>query len=94
VASIRFTPAALRDFERLAMFLRESDAAAAAATIPLIIDGLKVLATHPLIGRPVDESRRELLIFRGRSGYVAQYAFRPNAGEVVILAIRHQREVE
>src|SRR5688500_7036305 len=69
LAILRFTPAALRDLERLAVFLRESNAEEAAKTIPVILDGLKVLATHPLIGRPLDETRRELLVFRGRSGY-------------------------
>ncbi len=94
MASLRFTPAALRDVERLAAFLRQSDPEAAAETIPLILDGLRVLATHPLIGRPIDSHQRELLIFRGRTGYVAQYSFRPAADEVVFLAIRHQREVD
>ena len=94
MATLRFTPAALRDLERLADFLRESDPVAAAETMPLILSGLKVLADHPLIGRPVDGRRRELLVFRGRSGYVAQYAFRSAADEVVFLAIRHQREVD
>jgi len=94
LASLRFTPAALADLERLAAFLRESDPAAATETVPLILNGLKVLATHPLIGRPIDSSRRELLIFRGRTGYVAQYAFLPTTDEVVFLAIRHQREID
>ena len=94
MATLRFTPAALRGLERLAAFLRESDPAAAAETIALILNGLKVLAAHPLIGRPIDASRRELLVFRGRSGYVAQYAFRFAADEVVFLAIRHQRELD
>lgn len=94
MARLRFTPAALRDLEELAAFLRDSDPVDAARTIPMILDGVKVLESHPLIGRPVDEKRRELLVFRGRSGYVVQYAFRPAADEVVFLAIRHQREVE
>ena len=58
------------------MFLHESDPRAAAETIPLILDGLKVLASYPLIGRPIDVNRRELVIFRGRTGYLAQYGFR------------------
>ena len=74
------------------MFLRESDAVAAMQTIPLILDGLKLLGRHPLIGRAIAADRRELLIFRGRSGYVAQYSYRPAADEVIVLAIRHQRE--
>jgi len=94
LATLRFTPAALADLERLALFLRESDPAAAIETIPIILDGLKLLATHPLIGRPVDAQRRELLVFRGRSGYAALYSFLPLADEVVVLAVRHQREVE
>lgn len=94
MALLRFTPGALADLERLATFLHESDPVEAAQTLPLILDGIKVLGTHPLIGRPVDSRRRELLVFRGSSGYVAQYAFLPSADEVVVLAIRHQREVE
>ena len=94
MASLRFSPAALADLERLASFLHESDPVAAAETVPLILNGLKVLASHPLIGRPIDANRRELLIFRGRSGYIAQYSFLPANDEVVFLAIRHQREVE
>jgi len=92
VATLRFTPAALEDLERLAPFLRASDPRATSETIPLILDGLRVLATHPLIGRPAEDDRRELTIFRGRSGYLAQYSFRAHEDEVVILAVRHQRE--
>jgi plasmid stabilization system protein ParE len=94
VATLRFTPAALADLERLAEFLRESDPAAAVETITLILDGARLLQVHPLIGRPIDAARRELLVFRGRFGYAAQYNFRPANEEVVILAVRHQREVE
>jgi plasmid stabilization system protein ParE len=94
LARLRFAPAALEDLERLAQFLRDSDPPAASPTIPMIIDGLRVLASHPLIGRPIDTKRRELLIFRGRTGYLAQYTFRLAQDEVIVLAVRHQREVD
>ena len=98
MATLRFTPAALHDLERLANFPRESDPRAATETIPVILDGLRILASYPLIGRPIDVNRRELVIFRGRTGYLAQYSFRLNADEdedeVVIHALRHQREVD
>jgi len=94
LATLRFTPAALEDLERLANFLRESDPQASAEVIPVILDALKVVAAYPLVGRPIDVNRRELVIFRGRTGYLAQYSFRLAADEVVILAIRHQREVD
>lgn len=88
MATLRFTPPALADLERLAEFLCESDPSAAAETITLILEGLKLLEAHPLIGRPIDDGRRrELLVFRGRSGYAAQYSFRPMTEEVVVLAV-------
>lgn len=94
MATLRLSPAALDDLERLAQFLRDSDPGAAAQTTAVILDGLRVLATHPLIGRPIEVNRRELVIYRGRSGYLAQYAFRLSDDEVVILSVRHRREVD
>jgi plasmid stabilization system protein ParE len=94
LAKLRIAPAALLDLERLARFLWESDPRAASETLPLILDALKVLETYPLIGRPIAVNRRELLVFRGRTGYLAQYSFRLAEDEVVILAVRHQREVD
>ena len=94
MAALRFTPSAVEDLERLAEFLRDADPDAAVQTIPLILEGLRILGAHPLIGRPIDAKRRELVIFSGRHGYVAQYSFRPTSDEVVVLAIRHQRELD
>jgi len=58
LASLRLTPQALGDLERLAEFLRDEDPKSASETIPMILDGLRVPATHPLIGRPIDVKRR------------------------------------
>lgn len=85
---------ALEDLERLTDFLRDSDPRAALDTTRVIADGLRVLARHPLIGRPLENGKRELLIYRGRAGYVAQYRHDPAFDRVVILAIRHQREID
>ncbi|MDR3479759.1 MAG: type II toxin-antitoxin system RelE/ParE family toxin [Burkholderiaceae bacterium] len=35
---------------------------------------------------------RELVISRGKTGYVALYSFEADQGAVLILAIRHRRE--
>ena len=94
MAAVKLLPAALDDLERLVEFLRESDPVAASETAALIFDGLRVLADHPLIGRPVAVNRRELVIFRGRSGYLAQYSYSLDSDEVLVVAIRHQREVD
>jgi plasmid stabilization system protein ParE len=93
MAVVRLAPPAVRDLERLAAFLRD-DAAAAGATARTIFDGLRVLQKHPLIGRTLAPGRRELVIYRGRTGYLAQYHYDPLADEVLILAIRHQREID
>jgi len=94
LAAVKLLPSALEDLDRLVEFLRESDPVAASETASLIFNGLRVLADHPLIGRPAGVNRRELVIFRGRTGYLAQYSYKLASDEVLILAIRHQREVD
>lgn len=82
----------LADIEALADFLLASDPRAATETAELPIKAISLLDRHPLIGRPVEAGLRELLISRGRTGYVALYRFRESDDVVLILAIRHQRE--
>ena len=76
----------------MADFLLESLPEAAMQTGELIIDGLSILKKHPLIGRKVEHGLRELLISRGRSGYVALYSYNAAEDVATVLAIRHQRE--
>ena len=87
-----FAPKALADIERLSDFLLAQSARQARETAPLIDSGLSALRMHPLIGRPVEHGLRELLISRGRSGYVALYRYHPAADTVLVLRVRHQRE--
>jgi plasmid stabilization system protein ParE len=63
-----------------------------AAAIDVITDAIEILERHPRIGRPVEQGMRELVISRGRTGYVALYDYDLAEDLVVILAIRHQRE--
>lgn len=92
MARLVFAPRALRDLGRLADFLLEQSVADAAATAPLIGSALQVLKQHPMIGRPAEAGLRELMISRGRTGYVALYRYDPASDTAVVLAIRHQRE--
>lgn len=87
-----FSPSALQDIERLVQFLMESGPAAASATADVLTGGLKILKDHPLAGRPAELGYRELLISRGRTGYVALYKYEVERDAAIILAIRHQRE--
>lgn len=92
MARLIYSERAFADLERLTDFLVESDAAAAVETIDLIAEAVSILKRHPLIGRLVDTDIRELIVSRGRSGYVALYSFEPVQDAVLILTIRHQRE--
>jgi len=92
LARLIYAAQALGDFERLTDFLLTSDPKAATATVGLIEEAITLLKRHPLIGRPVEHGLRELVISRGRTGYLALYDFDEVQDVVAILAIRHQRE--
>ena len=83
---------ALTDLERLSDFLLQADPQAAQDTAILIFDALEILVQHPEIGRKVHFGQRELVISRGRTGYLALYRFLPHIDRILVLAIRHQRE--
>lgn len=70
----------------------ESDPVGASVTADILTGGLKILQDHPLVGRPAEHGYRELLVSRGRTGYVALYKFDIERDAAIILAIRHQRE--
>lgn len=92
MARLIYTANALADLERLTAFLLEAEPAAALETADLIAEAVAILQRHPNIGRPVDQTLRELVISRGRSGYVALYSHEQPEDCILILAIRHQRE--
>ena len=92
MARLSYSAQALADLLRLTEFLLESDPAVAAATADLIEEAIMLLRRHPLIGRPAEHGLRELVISRGRTGYVALYDYEDADDAVPILAIRHQRE--
>lgn len=83
---------AAADLDRLTDFLLTSSPEAALATVDIILDGLHILASHPLVGRPLAQGLRELVISRGRTGYVALYSYDEQADVALVLAVRHQRE--
>ena len=87
-----FAPQAAQDLKRLTEFLLETDPLAANETVSVLIDGLVILKQHPLIGRTIEQDYRELVISRGRTGYVALYRYDVTRNVVLVLAFRHQRE--
>ncbi len=89
---VRFTERALSDLERIFHFLEQEAPDFAMAAGEEIVNAASILERHPLIGRPITHNLRELVISKGRSGYVALYRFLPGRDRIDILAIRHQRE--
>jgi plasmid stabilization system protein ParE len=87
-----FSADAAEDLEQLVNFLLDQHPEDAIATIDLVVDAITILNDHPLIGRPVEQGLRELVISRGKTGYLALYDYDEATDLVVILAIRHQRE--
>ena len=85
-------PDAADDLERLVDFLMETLPHEAVQTVDLVLEALGILVHHPRMGRPLSEGLRELVISRGRSGYLALYSYDDAADVVLVLAIRHQRE--
>jgi plasmid stabilization system protein ParE len=92
LAELIYSGQAFSDLDGLTDVLLEADPASASSTIPLITEAIEVLGNHPMIGRPVEEGLRELVISRGKSGYIALYSYEEAEDVVLILAIRHQRE--
>jgi addiction module RelE/StbE family toxin len=93
LAQIIYSSRALADLDRLTDFLLQDDPVAASETTDLIIETIEVLENHQLIGRSTEHELRELVISRGNSGYLALYSYETSQDVVLVLSIKHQREV-
>jgi plasmid stabilization system protein ParE len=92
VARAEVSTRALRDLERLFDCVAEIDPGRALAQVASVRVACAVLANHPLLGRIAEDGRRELVLFRGKYGYIAKYRWLPAEDVVLVLAARHQRE--
>ena len=92
MTALRYAQRALDDLERLVAFLLEESPRDAAATYELVESALAMLVRHPLLGRSVEAGFRELVISRGKTGYLALYRYDEARDDVLVLAVRHQRE--
>lgn len=91
--SLKWSPAAVSDVQRLYRFLASKNPNAATRAVRAIRASVRILAEQPEAGwltERDDMQLREWLIDFGRDGYIALYRFDGDA--VVILAVRHGRE--
>jgi toxin ParE1/3/4 len=92
VARIEFAPELADDLDRILDHLARHDSRNGPARIRQIVSAIDALADNPLIGRPVDPFKRELVIGRDQHGYLALYSYADALDTVFVLAIRSQRE--
>ena len=92
LATIDYANNAFEDIERLNEFLAQQESPMKSQLAAFIPKAVTILAIQPGIGRPVSESQRELIIHRGRSGYLARYRYDREQQTVTVLRIRHHNE--
>lgn len=92
MSRIELAPEVREDFDRILDHLDQYQVENPGARIHEIVAAIGVLETNPLIGRPAESGKRELVIGRRSHGYVALYRYVAEVDTVFVLAIRAQRE--
>ena len=85
---IELAPEVLDDFDRFFEHIAQFDAGSARQRIGDILEVIQVLTRSPLIGRPVKDGKRELIIGRATQGYVALYRYVAAIEILFVLAVR------
>lgn len=89
---IELAPALVEDFDRILDHLARHEVENPGQRLGEIIAAVEILEQNPLIGRPVANGKRELVIGRRSHGYVALYRYVHEIDTVFVLAIRSRRE--
>ena len=93
MSRVKLSPRAQSDIKRLYDFLAAKDTVVASSAVDAIVSSFIPLTRLPKIGRKKEATDlRELIIDFGSSGYVALYDFDEDVDEVIITALRHQKE--
>ena len=90
MARIELAPEVADDFDRIFDHPETYQIQNPGQRIGEIIAALDVLEQNPLIGRSVENGKRELVIGRRTRGYLALYRYVPEMDIVFVLAIRRQ----
>ena len=92
MSRIELAPEVGDDFDRILDHLAEYQVENPVLRIREIIEALNVLEHNPMIGRPANNDKRELVIGRSSHGYVALYRYIVEIDAVFVLAVRSQQE--
>lgn len=92
MSCVELAPEVVDDFDRILAHLVSHEVEDPGQRIAEIIAALDVLVQNPLIGRPVANAKRELVIGRRSHVCVALYRYVSKIDRVFVLAIRSQIE--
>ena len=92
MARIELAPEVGDDIDHILEHLARYEAEGLSARIAEIMQAIAILEQNPLIGRPAENGKRELVIGRRSRGYVALYRHVAAIDTVFVLALRSQRE--
>lgn len=92
MARIELAPEVRDDFDRILDHLAQYQVENPGLRIREIIEAFNVLEYNPMIGRPSNNDKRELVIGPRSHGYVALYRYVVEVDTVFILAVRSQQE--
>lgn len=89
---MEMAPEVFDDFDRFFATIAQFDVGSAPERMGKILEAVQILASSPMLGRPVKGGKRELIIGRASRGYVALYRYVAALDTVFVLAVRSQRE--
>ncbi len=92
MSHIELAPKVGDDFERILDHLAQYQVENPSLRIREIIEAINVLEHNPMIGRPTNNNKRELIIGHRSHGYIALYRYIVEVDTVFILAVRSQKE--
>ncbi|WP_448507430.1 type II toxin-antitoxin system RelE/ParE family toxin [Immundisolibacter sp.] len=92
MSRVELAPEVGADLDHIFNHLAQFDAADVPLRTREIIHAIAALEQNPLIGRPADDNKRELVIGRDARGYVALYRYIVEIDTVFVLALRAHRE--
>ena len=92
MATVRLTARAFRHLEEIFDFVASTDPNRALETVEQIREAVLILERHPLMGREVEDGRRELIVSRGRRAHMVLYRWHFAVETILVLAIRNARQ--
>jgi toxin ParE1/3/4 len=92
VARIEVAPEVAGDLDRIVDHVTQHEASRIDERVAGLIDAIEVLTHSPLMGRPVRQDLRELIVGRAAEGYFILYEYIPEIDTAFVLAARSGRE--